>query len=268
MSKGSFVLWVTAGSLLATGAVARAEPPPQAPVLVELFTSQGCSSCPAADAFVRALPSLGLGRDKVVPLTFHVDYWDGLGWKDRFASAAFTRRQEWYAEGHHLRSPDGRDSITGLYTPQMIVAGSVHFSGQRHQTARDEIARAARHAVRALPVEASVTGGVACLAVETRAFEAMPDEDWRLVGALAQRSARTVVERGENAGEILEEAAVVRRLSDRMRLTGAGRPTVLRLEKPSDLPWSDLDLVVFVQSEKTGEVAAVRTLDGRQLAGR
>ena len=106
------------------------------PVLVELFTSQGCSSCPAADAFVHDLPRLGLGRDRVVPLTFHVDYWDGLGWKDRFASPKFTDRQKWYTRSDTLLGPAGeRGGITGPYTPQMIVAGTVHFSGGRRDVA-------------------------------------------------------------------------------------------------------------------------------------
>src|SRR3954469_24818819 len=75
-------------------------------VLVELFTSQGCSSCPAADALVRELPGLGFGRDRVLPLTFHVSYWDGYGWKDPFSAQAFTDRQQWYADAGRLRSPD------------------------------------------------------------------------------------------------------------------------------------------------------------------
>jgi len=266
MSKVWSVWVAIAGSSAMAAPVAGAEPTRPPPVLVELFTSQGCSSCPAADALVRALPSLGLGRDKVVPLTFHVDYWDGLGWKDRFASVDFTRRQEWYARSRTLRAPDGRGSPSGLYTPQMIVNGQVHFSGQRRQTALDAIARAARHPGPALPVEASFAGRVLRLAVDGRAFESILHGDWRVVAALAQRSARTAVARGENAGETLEEAAVVRRLSDRLPLTGAGRPIVLQLERPSDVAWPELDVVVFVQSEESGEVATVRTLEGRELA--
>src|SRR5436190_23132975 len=113
-----------------SGCVATAEGAPGAwrrVVLVELFTSQGCSSCPPADAFVRALPSLGYGRDKVLPLTYHVDYWDRLGWKDPFADSDTTKRQTWYARSGRLRSPDGQDGLSGLYTPQMIVDGRVHF---------------------------------------------------------------------------------------------------------------------------------------------
>jgi len=91
---------------------------------------------------VRQLPSLGFGSDKVVPLTFHVDYWDRLGWKDPFATRAFTGRQEWYADSGRLRSPDGSAGLDGLYTPQMIVDGAVHFSGQRREVALREMQRA------------------------------------------------------------------------------------------------------------------------------
>src|SRR5438132_13969858 len=102
--------WLAAllAALGGCGAAHASAPAWQRVVLVELFTSQGCSSCPPADAFVRDLPALGFGRDKVVPLTFHVDYWDDLGWKDPFATPAFTDRQRWYARSRKLRSPDGQ----------------------------------------------------------------------------------------------------------------------------------------------------------------
>src|SRR5258705_13199030 len=98
---------VVLAALVAAGCVpaAAATTSPGRTVLVELFTSQGCSSCPAADAFVRELPSLGMPRARVVPLTFHVDYWDELGWKDAFAAPAFTERQRRYAQAGFLRDP-------------------------------------------------------------------------------------------------------------------------------------------------------------------
>ena len=93
---------------------------PRRAVVVELFTSQGCSSCPAADAFVRELPSLGLGRTKVLPLTFHVSYWDDLGWKDPFSSPDATRLQHGYADLLGLAT---------VYTPQMVVEGRLQVVG-------------------------------------------------------------------------------------------------------------------------------------------
>ncbi|HXJ21773.1 MAG TPA: DUF1223 domain-containing protein [Polyangia bacterium] len=229
------------------------------PMLVELYTSQGCSSCPPADAFVRQLPALGLGRDKVVPLTFHVDYWDRLGWKDPFASGAFTERQEWYAQSSKLRSPDGAAGLDGLYTPQMIVDGGVQFSGQRRQTALHEMELAAARPPRfELTVRAAVKGATVDLTVQTApAGEAAHVRDWRVVAALAAKTAHTAVAHGENAGETLEEAAVVRALSDRVPLPAQPGTTRIQLLKPSDLTWSEVELVVFIQSETTREIGAV-----------
>jgi len=251
------------------GASASAAPAPwRRVVLVELFTSQGCSSCPPADAFVRELPAQGLGRDKVVPLTFHVDYWDGLGWKDPFAAPAFTERQRSYARSGRLRSPDGRAGIDGIYTPQMIVDGTVHLSGQRRHDALREMERAAaRPPAFDLVATATLRGStidVVATATDRRATKR--DEDWTVVVALAATKARTAVTRGENAGETLEEAAVVRALSDGTPLTRG--PVTVRLGKPADLPWSTITVVAFVQSRVTGEIGAVSVVDPTQLTAR
>src|SRR4051794_3159401 len=181
------LLLLAASAIGCTSPAHGASPAVRRPVLVELFTSQGCSACPPADAFVRQLPSLGYGRDKVIPLTFHVDYWDRLGWKDAFANGAFTRRQAWYAESGKLRSPDGSAGLDGLYTPQMVVAGSVQFSGQRRETALREMEMAGMRPPRFdLTVGMAVRGSTVDLTVQsTEIGERGPDKDWRLVAALA-----------------------------------------------------------------------------------
>src|SRR5499427_9849171 len=202
MKARSVVLLAAAFVCLAAGcsSTARGAPAPwRRAVLVELYTSQGCSSCPPADAFVRELPALGFGRDRVIPLTFHVDYWDRLGWQDPFAGGAFTERQEWYSRSGRLRSPDGAAGLDGLYTPQMIVDGAVQFSGQRRQTALHEMeVAAARPAAFELGVQAVVNGSAVDLTVQsTPVGGAGRDRDWRLVGALAAKQARTAVSHGE-----------------------------------------------------------------------
>lgn len=232
-------------------------------MLVELFTSQGCSSCPPADAFVRQFPALGFGREKVVPLTFHVDYWDGLGWKDPFANPEFTRRQQWYARSPTLRSPDGQSGLDGIYTPQMIVDGVVHFSGQRRDDAAREMGRAAARAASFdLGAGGTVHGSTIDVTVRVAPRgEPRPALDWRVVVALAATEARTAVAHGENAGETLEEANVVRALSARVPLPHGPQATVaVRLDKPPQLAWSDLNVVTFVQSEVTREVGAASFL--------
>jgi hypothetical protein len=226
-------------------------------VLVELYTSQGCSSCPAADAFVAALPSLGLPRERVVPLTFHVDYWNGLGWRDPFSSPEFTARQQSYADSGALRSPTGKAGLTGLYTPQMIVDGTTHFPGSRREIALAEIRRAgATPPALDLTASAATNGDRAVVTLRTTARPAASADEWQARVALAARATRTEVERGENGGRTLEEAAVVRVLSPPSPVQPGGAPLTITVTKPRDLRWSDVELVAFVQSPRTLRVAA------------
>jgi hypothetical protein len=263
--------WMVASTLASTLALASCVKTAQgAPggwnrlVLVELYTSQGCSSCPPADDFVRDFARLGLTRDKVLPLTFHVGYWDDLGWRDPFAAPAFTERQQWYARSGRLQSPDGDRGLSGLYTPQMIVGGSVHFSGQQKAVAAAEIRRAAeRPASVDIAGEAAIEGDTVTITLRLSPREGFdPSADWRAVVALAAKSARTRVLHGENGGAILEEAAVVRALSDRLPLARSGTSSLrVSLRRSPDLAWSNAELVTFVQSETTRQVAAARAID-------
>jgi hypothetical protein len=253
-------------------------------VMLELFTSQGCSSCPAADAFVRALPALGYGRDRVVPLAFHVDYWDDLGWHDPFASPTFSARQRDYVRSGMLVGPEGESTISGAYTPQMIIDGHVHFSGQQRQRAIAEIDRASVGAprlllaVRASLLPAEPGGADPHLHVSigvsrperrppatdpagsrevVRSQERIP-ATWRMRVAVAQRAARTAVTRGENGGETLEEAAVVRRLSPPLPLDDVlGKPVEMELTAPRELEAGQMEIVVFVQDLRSLQVLAV-----------
>jgi hypothetical protein len=242
-------------SLAAGGAKpARAAPAAAGPVLVELFTSQGCSSCPAAERFVGELPARGFGPDKAVVLTFHVDYWDRLGWSDPFAGPELTARQEWYARSGRLR-PAEPGGIAGLYTPQMIVGGRTHFPGGQTEVALRELALAARRTPRAaLAVQSAVSGDAVRITVRVTPIGRLdPADDWRLNVALVQKAARTAVPRGENGGETLDETALVRRLSPRLPLAAGGAMTVT-LERPPDLSWSNARVAVWLQSAKTLEV--------------
>lgn len=105
---------------------------PLRPMLLELFTSQGCSSCPPADALLRELSS----RDDLLPLAFHVDYWNGLGWVDPFSSAAFTARQQAYAARRGFE----------VYTPQLVVEGRSDVIGSSRSDVTQTIASARREA--------------------------------------------------------------------------------------------------------------------------
>ena len=238
-TQSAVLLAAAAAGCSATASGAPAPAPWRRPVLVELYTSQGCSSCPPADAFVRELPALGLGRDKVIPLTFHVDYWDRLGWKDRFATPAFTERQEWYAGSGKLKSPDGAAGLDGLYTPQMIVDGSVHFSGQRRQTAVHEMERAA---ARPAPFDLTVMPGRARARPSSKLSVGIaggaPVEralDWRVVAALVAKKARTAVAHGENAGRPWTRRRSFGSFPTGCRCRSRAALAHLQIAKPADL---------------------------------
>lgn len=236
-------------------------------VLVELFTSQGCSSCPAADAFVADLPRLGFDRDRVVPLTFHVDYWDDLGWRDPFASRVFTERQRNYAQRGGLSVPLESQSPSGVYTPQMVVNGVVHFSGRQRDLAIDQMKSAAGMAP-AFSIEgkATVANGKALLSVQVRnsqGFVAGAAEEWRVWAAMAQRLAQTSVRRGENSDETLTEVAVVRVMPEELPVFA--KPMSITLAKPHDVDWNNVEFVVVMQSRNTGHVASVLSLNPSPL---
>src|SRR6185295_11965757 len=123
MFRPRLALIIAAVALLATLALTMHGAPPNlgpAPVVVELFTSQGCSSCPPADALIHDIANDPAMRGRVIPLAFHVDYWDSLGWRDPFSSAEWSQRQTRYARTMHLSS---------AYTPQAVVNGSREFIG-------------------------------------------------------------------------------------------------------------------------------------------
>jgi len=171
------------------------------PVLVELFTSEGCSSCPPADALLRTLDSTQpVPGIQLIVLGEHVDYWDDLGWKDAYSAHAFTVRQQTYADRLRLASP---------YTPQMVVDGTLEFVGSDRGRANRAFEKA-----RALP---KVTVRISSLKIENGSLRAHVDSDpspapAEVFVALALDHAQSQVLHGENGGHRLEHVAVARHL--------------------------------------------------------
>jgi hypothetical protein len=128
-----------------------AAPQHPSPVIVELFTSEGCSSCPAADALLLRLVEQPIDGVQTIVLGEHVDYWDRLGWKDRFSSPAFTRRQEVYANRFNLDS---------AYTPQVVVDGRSELVGSDRTALQRAIQRAHREAHGAVGVVVRARGAL------------------------------------------------------------------------------------------------------------
>ena len=210
----------------------------RAPILVELFTSEGCSSCPPADRLLQRLDS------KAIVLSEHVDYWDHQGWKDRFSSHAFTVRQELYARLFGLDSS---------YTPEMVTDGAVEFNGSDSARAAQEIAKAARRPKAQVVLARTPAGG---LRIEVDSAPAPGD----VMLALADPAAQSQVAAGENKGHSLTHVAVVRSLR---KIGAVKRGVAFRSEISLPPEAAAQRIVVFVQEDGQARVSGAAMLAER-----
>jgi hypothetical protein len=213
------------------------------PVLVELFTSEGCSSCPPADQLLIQLDQKQpVAGAEVIVLGEHVDYWDQLGWRDRFSSSRFTDRQALYA--NHF-------GISGPYTPQMVVNGSTEFVGNDSDKALRAIAQQGKNS-KAAPQIQLVRDGDRLHVIVTGA-DRRPQN---VLCAITERDLSTRVGNGENRGRELHHTAVVRQLS-KIGATRDGRfESDVPLKLSSDWRPENLRAVVFLQNGSVGEVSS------------
>jgi len=172
------------------------------PVVVELFTSQGCSSCPPADAYLRELSTQ---RADVLPLAFHVTYWDGLGWKDPYSMQAATQRQDLY----------GRRFGDGSYTPEIVVDGAAGMVGSRRSDVGAAIERAKRTSRTAAAVSVTKNGEQVSIQVGSGSGTG------RILLIGFDRERTTAIGRGENGGRTLTEANIVRSIRPVGQWSGA-----------------------------------------------
>jgi hypothetical protein len=205
----------------------------EGPIVLELFTSQGCSSCPPADRILDKLAATGLEGATLAPLAFHVDYWDDLGWPDPYASPAWSERQRDYARA----LGEGR-----VYTPQLVVGGRTGMVGSNLVAISAAVGRTPR------PALLTATASWAPASVELAATA--PDGADVLV-ALYEDATATKVPRGENAGETLKGDRVVRRL-ERVAMAGAKGSVTIKLD-PS---WRIAGAVMFAQRADKSIVAS------------
>lgn len=204
MSRAFRTLALGLGAAIVISAALASQPPKaragdESKSVVELFTSQGCSSCPPADAYLGKLAK----RDDVIALTFPVDYWDYLGWKDTLASPEFGARQRAYAKARR----DGQ-----VYTPQMVIDGKYHAVGSQAQVVRQTIlkSRADKSARVAMKVW---TEGDSLMITAGAAVAGMRVKPATLWLALIKESATVKIERGENRGETITYHKVVREIT-------------------------------------------------------
>lgn len=215
--------------------------------LVELYTSEGCSSCPPADSTLRTLgrnfAGKQVGLDQLVPIALHVDYWDYIGWKDRFSSKTFTQRQHWLS---------ARAGSHTVYTPEFFVAG------QELRNWSGGVAAAVRR-INSTPARADIgitlgkpTAG--SVAVQVRAHAA---QGGMLFLALYENSLSSAVQAGENRGSTLQHDYVVRQwvgpIAIDVTAAGASASWSQSLAIPAGADAHNLGVAAFVQSER-GEV--------------
>ena len=215
------------------------------PVLVELFTSQGCPSCPAADKILFDLEtSQPIAEAEIITLAWHVDYWDSGGWKDEFASPFFGQRQVAYSRALNIGE---------TYTPQMFVDGATHFVGTKLDKATKAINQAARSAKPAINIsfnEDKLKINIPNLPKHNRAtvFLAFTEDDLvRKIG------------RGNNAGKTLEHISVARNIRSvgTLEANAANFTAETFLQIQPEWKRENLKIVVFVQENGSRKILAV-----------
>jgi hypothetical protein len=231
----SSLLRLAMAAVVAVGFTKLSDAQPR-PAVVELFTSEGCNSCPPAEAYVGELAA----RPDVLALAFHVDYWDDLGWRDRFGLGQAVERQRNYARTLRLG---------GIYTPQVVVDGSTDYVGSN----RSAIERALRDNRQGPPVVLSVSTDEVSVRMEP-GTQAGARGDVVLVSYL--RKAVTPIGRGENAGRTLAEYNIVRSVQTLGHWDGAAQEFRTKL---ASLPRDATDVAVLVQSPGQGAILGAAT---------
>lgn len=210
----------------------------QRPVVVELFTSQGCSSCPPADAMLAQLQE----RDDVICIALHVDYWDYIGWKDKFGDPAHAVRQRAYAHKAGRRS---------VYTPEMIVNGQTDIVGSKPMKLSKAIAE---HKMQPVEVDLDITRTDGTLVIDAKNLtDGLGEMSVQMLRLIPEET--TEITRGENTGKTI----AYRNIAKDWTVLGTWDGTApLRLETPITGP---SPVVVLIQSGTAGRIVAAAQLD-------
>jgi hypothetical protein len=236
LSRAAFVLAMAATFCASGAAQARQS------VVVELFTSEGCSSCPPADALISQLSKKRTAVDgiELILLGEHVEYWNGQGWRDRFSGPTYTQRQYDYVQQLHLATP---------YTPQAIIDGHTQTSGGNASALQQLITESAR-----TPKSAKIT------------IEPVAPDKWKVsvaeagnrklkvIVGVTEDNLETRVGGGENGGRTLKHDAVVRELDQVGTVTNGQFEKIVSTHSKSDWKQDDLRAIVIVQDADSGEI--------------
>ena len=220
--------------------------------LLELYTSEGCSSCPPADKWLSSIAGSGFGPDKVVPLAFHVDYWDYIGWKDRFARPDFSTRQRQVAA-------IGRSSF--VYTPQVMLNGG-DFRGWQSSRFGLSIDNSLKQPARAnleLSLAPQASGEITVKA-SAQTVKAEDRKNADVYIAVYENKLKSNVSAGENNGRLLEHDYVVREWFGPYKLDEKDGAWQRSLSLKSNYKGRDAGVATFVQNRKNGEVLQALSL--------
>jgi hypothetical protein len=216
--------------------------------LLELYTSEGCSSCPPVDEWLSKLPAKGLASDRLVPLAFHVDYWNYLGWHDVFSQAKFTARQRRIAQ---------INNVNFLYTPQLVLNGENYRRGFLWDNTSEKINEINRQTPLANVDLALSLSDTRQLHVKAKIVlpSGFESQDAQAYLTLYENNLSNAVKAGENNGRILHHDFVVRELAGPVSIDSQGATQIeetFNLQR--DWKLQDTGVVAFVQNARSGEV--------------
>ena len=209
--------------------------------IIELYTSEGCSSCPAADQLIAKIQKESYGKPVYI-LAYHVDYWDRLGWKDQFSNANFSKRQKIYASYLKIRS---------IYTPQVIVNGQTELVGSEEGKLRASIAaNLSKAAVVDLNLQIDrinpKTAGI-------KYTVSGPDKNAVLQLAVVQSASTSKIAAGENSGRTLSHVQIVRELKQYSLNNNAG---IVNIDLPQGYSDKGYEIIGFLQDKSNGAIIA------------
>ena len=244
-----FALFATGAWILTPGSNSVHAADAATPVLVELFTSEGCSSCPPADRLLQKLDGQPLPGAEMVVLSEHVDYWNHIGWKDPYSSRFYSDRQSAYAK---------RFGLNSVYTPQMVVNGSRQFVGSNSALADKAFAQelgSPRISVRLSSISAEPSNSLRAHLEVGKLDSAFGPPEVEVYVAVALNHAESQVSTGENAGHRLAHVSVVKSLAKIGALKQGqtlAQDIQVKVEPGSDV--HNLRLIAFVQEPGQGRV--------------
>ena len=206
--------------------------------LVELFTSEGCSSCPPADELVARVEKESQGKPVYI-LAYHVDYWNRLGWKDQFSSAEFSARQSQYSRYLNLN---------GVYTPQIVVNGRTEFVGSEEGKLRNSISANLQKANNGLTVSTNSIDGSQ---LKIKYNVTGSNSNMALMVAMVEKNAVSKVESGENGGRTLSHVQIVRKLQKFNLTANSGE---VNLALPHGFNIHNGEIIAFLQNLSNGAI--------------